>query len=64
MTTLGALAALAVEIIRLIRGAGGVPNAIAALKRVNDTYTKVDDAKTPGEYQDAAKAVSDLESDS
>lgn len=64
MTTLGAFLALLVEVLRLIRGAGGVPNAVASLKQVNDTFTKVDEAKTPEEYQDAAKAVSDLESGS
>lgn len=64
MTTLGAFLALIVEVLRLIRGAGGVSNAVASLKQVNDTWDKVDKAETKGEYQDAAKAISDLESDS
>ncbi len=64
MTTLGAFLALMVEVIRLIRGAGGVSNAVASLKQVNDTFDKVDQAKTPEEYQDAAKEISDLESGS
>lgn len=64
MTTLGAFFALLVEVLRLIRGAGGVPNAVNSLKQVNDTFDKAAAAKTPGEYQDAAKAISDLESDS
>lgn len=64
MATLGTFAALLVEILRLIRGAGGVSNAVATLKQVNDTFDKVDQAKTPSDYQNAAKAISDLESDS
>lgn len=64
MTWLGALIALVTEVLRLINKSGGVPNATAILKSVNDTYDKVDAAKTPEDYQNAAKAVSELESDS
>lgn len=64
MTTFGALLTLFVEVLRLVRGSGGVSNAVATLKQVNDTFDKVDKAETPKEYQDAAKAISDLESNS
>lgn len=63
MTWLATLLALITEVLRLVNRAGGVANAALALKSVNDTYATVDAAKTPGEYQDAAKAVSNLESD-
>lgn len=63
MTLIGALLALLTEVIRLIDRAGSVSKAAESLKSVNDTFVIVEQAKTPTEYQDAAKAVSNLESD-
>lgn len=58
--TLGALIALAIEFLRLINRSGGVKEALATVKTVNDTFDRLRVGKTPQDKQDAAELVSKL----
>ena len=58
MTLITGLVALALEILKLIRGSGGVGGALAEVQKVNLAIGKVRTAVTLEEKQDAAESIS------
>lgn len=58
MTLITGLIALAIEVLKLIRGSGGVSSALAEIQKVNQAIDQVRTAVTPEEKQNAAAAIS------